>query len=268
MSSGSIIPRIPGTLASMLSRCIESDAELGAAYLFEDHTSEECVHSPKSALPESCLGPPESSPHSGSWDLISLPLAGLSFTPASHPGDSVRSTQLASPLRPRKAHAHMPVQAPHHISQLLRPRNAWPAKDELPPRSGPTHGAPCLPTGGLPPPAYSKRFHMALPTAQPKPAPTPRPPPLNTSLNRPAPLPQTPLHQPSAEDAHARLQQGSRLWATIRATATACSAQPPHQAPSRRRAPSRLRSCMAPVACFHRQLQPTLGRDVPFTLAR
>ena len=41
---------------------------------------------------------------------------------------------------------------------------------------------------------------MALPTAQPKPAPIPRPPPLSTSLNRPAPLHQTPLHQTSTEE--------------------------------------------------------------------
>ena len=198
----------PSSETSLLSPhhrlSIESDAELGAAYLeddalslIEDRTSEECAHSPRSAMPESCPGLPESSPHSGSWDLISLPPAGLSFTPASHPGESVSSTQLSSPLRPPKARARMPVQAPHHISQLLRPRNAWPAREELPPRSGPAHGAPCPPTGGLP--AYCKRFHMALPTAQPKPAPIPRPPPLSTSLNRPAPLHQTPPLQTSTE---------------------------------------------------------------------
>ena len=159
----------PSSETSLLSPhhrlSIESDAELGAAYLeddalslIEDRTSEECAHSPRSAMPESCPGLPESSPHSGSWDLISLPPAGLSFTPASHPGESVSSTQLSSPLRPPKARARMPVQAPHHISQLLRPRNAWPAREELPPRSGPAHGAPCPPTG-----AYSRLHSLSHP---------------------------------------------------------------------------------------------------------
>ena len=66
----------PSLLSPHHRLSIESDAELGAAYLEDDALSlieDRASHSPRSAMPESCPGPPESSPHSGSWDLISLP---------------------------------------------------------------------------------------------------------------------------------------------------------------------------------------------------
>ena len=152
----------------------------------------------------------------GSWDLIGPPPAGLSFTPTSHPEDSVSTIQLVSPLRPPKARARAPVQASHHISQLLRPRNAWPARDELPPRSGPIHGAPCCTTGGLPPPSYGKSFRTDLPSARPKPAPAPGPPPRSASLNKPSPAPAHALHCFRSQHLQPRLQQGLRLLTLAR----------------------------------------------------
>ena len=96
--------------------------------------------------PPTTRRPANNPPMRARLTVIPTPPAGLSFTPTSHPEDSVSAIKLASPLRPPKARARAPVQAPHHISQLLRPRNAWPARDELPPRSGPIHGAPCCTT--------------------------------------------------------------------------------------------------------------------------
>ena len=114
----------PSSETSLLSPhhrlSIELDAELGAAYLeddalsiIEDRTSEECAHSPRSAMPESCPGLPESSPHSGSWDLISLPPAGLSFTPAATPANL--SAQLISAQAAQSSRTHACASALSHI---------------------------------------------------------------------------------------------------------------------------------------------------------
>ena len=242
--------------ASPQLHSLDSDAALGAAYLqddalslYEDHTSEGCPPSPGSDQQESCPGPAESSPNSGSWDLIGPPPAGLSFTPTSHPADSV-----APPCRLlityHSCFGHEMPGPPGKNCLRARARSMGPL--------------------AAPPVACLHRLTASVSAwicRLPKPVPAPRPPPLSASLHKPSPLPHA-LHGFRSRYLQPRLQQGLRLSAEDPSTAHTCPARPPYQAPSGHRATGQLWPNLAPAAGLHRTLQPALGRDIPVALSR